>query len=154
MGLVRRAVVFLMVGMLVGASLGAPQAQAVGKFNKINHVIVIFQENWSFDGLYGLFPGANGIANAGDAVKQVDKNGQPYPTLPQPVDTRLKPAAPDPRFPANLPVAPFNTATYVPADQNTGDLVHRFYQQQYQIDGGKMDKFVAWSDAAGLTMSY
>ncbi|MBS1964602.1 MAG: alkaline phosphatase family protein [Chloroflexi bacterium SZAS-1] len=154
MGLVRRAVVFLMVGMLVGASLWAPQAQAVGKFNKINHVIVIFQENWSFDGLYGLFPGANGIANAGDAVKQVDKNGQPYPTLPQPVDTRLKPAAPDPRFPANLPVAPFNTATYVPADQNTGDLVHRFYQQQYQIDGGKMDKFVAWSDAAGLTMSY
>lgn len=78
MGLVRRAVVFLMVGMLVGASLGAPQAQAVGKFNKINHVIVIFQENWSFDGLYGLFPGANGIANAGDAVKQVDKNGQPH----------------------------------------------------------------------------
>jgi len=33
-------------------------------------------------------------------------------------------------------------------------MVHRFYQEQYQIDGGKMDKFVAWSDAAGLVMSY
>ena len=32
--------------------------------------------------------------------------------------------------------------------------MHRFYQEQYQIDGGKMDKFVAWSDAAGLVMSY
>src|SRR5436309_7024187 len=36
----------------------------------------------------------------------------------------------------------------------TGDLVHRFYQEQYQVDGGKMDKFVAWSDAAGLVLSY
>src|SRR5262249_47429015 len=31
---------------------------------------------------------------------------------------------------------------------------HRFYQEQLQINKGKMDKFVAWSDAAGLTMSY
>src|SRR5689334_21657090 len=36
----------------------------------------------------------------------------------------------------------------------TGDSIHRYYQQQYQIDGGKMDKFVAWSDAAGLVMGY
>src|SRR5437667_51453 len=27
-----------------------------------------------------------------------------------------------------------------------------FYQEQLQIDGGKMDGFVAWSDAAGLVM--
>jgi acid phosphatase len=33
-------------------------------------------------------------------------------------------------------------------------MVHRYYQEQYQIDGGKMDRFVAWSDAAGLVMSY
>jgi len=43
---------------------------------------------------------------------------------------------------------------YVPPGQKTGDLVHRYYQEIYQIDGGKMDKFVAWSDAAGLVMSY
>ena len=42
----------------------------------------------------------------------------------------------------------------MPPDQKTGDLVHRFYQEQMQIDGGKMDKFAAISDAAGLTMGY
>lgn len=124
------------------------------QLKKIKHVIVVYQENWSFDGLYGDFPGANGIANAGDAVKQVNKQGIPYTVLPQPIDTTLKPPAPDPRFPANLPVMPFDASLYVPAGQKTGDLVHRFYQEQYQIDGGKMDKFVAWSDAAGLVMSY
>ncbi len=128
-------------------------AAAAGPTDKINHVIVIYQENWSFDGLYGNFPGANGLANAGP-VTQVDKNGKPYGVLPQPIDTTLKPPAPDPRFPANLPVAPYDAAQYVAPDQKTGDLVHRFYQEQLQIDGGKMDKFVAWSDAAGLVLSH
>ena len=121
---------------------------------KINHVIVIYQENWSFDSLYGKFPGANGFQNAGATTRQVDKAGQPYTVLPQPTDTTKKPVGPDPRFPATLPVAPFDAARYVPPGERTGDLVHRYYQEQYQIDGGKMDKFVAWSDAAGLVMSY
>jgi len=131
-----------------------PAAGAARPIDHVNHVIVIFQENWSFDGLYSHFPGANGLAQAGAAVHQVDKNGQPYATLPQPIDTTKKPPIPDPRFPADLPVAPFDAAAYVPADQRTGDLVHRYYQEQLQIDGGKMDRFVAWSDAAGLVMSY
>ena len=75
--------------------------------NPINHVIVIYQENWSFDSLYGNFPGANGVAKAGAAIKQVDKNNQLLTALPQPIDTNLKPAAPDSRFPANMPVQPF-----------------------------------------------
>ena len=34
-----------------------------------------------------------------------------------------------------------------------GDLVHRYYQNQVQIDGGKNDKFaIAVSDAKGLAM--
>ena len=129
-------------------------ATAAGPFDKLNHVIVIYQENWSFDSLYGKFPGANGLANAGDAVKQLDKSGNLYAMLPQPTDTTKKNSPPDPRFPANLPVAPFDAVRYIPANQKTGDLVHRFYQEQFQIDGGKMDKFVAVSDAAGLVMSY
>ena len=48
----------------------------------------------------------------------------------------------------------FDTANYVGANQLTGDAVHRYYQDHYQSDGGKMDKFVAWSDAAGLVTSY
>ena len=152
----------VMAGLVLGASsmsntsavaANAEAATPTG-LNKIKHVIVIYQENWSFDSLYGYFPGANGIANAGKTVNQVDKTDQPYKTLPQPINTNLKPPAPDTRFPANLPVKPFNAALYVAPDQKTGDAVHRFYQEQYQIDHGKMDKFVAWSDSAGLAMSY
>ncbi|HYW24702.1 MAG TPA: alkaline phosphatase family protein [Terriglobales bacterium] len=133
----------------------AAAASGVDVLSRIQHIVVIYQENWSFDSLYGNFPGANGLANAGDTVKQVDKSGQPYAVLPQPMDVESgKPPVPDPRFPADLAVKPFDTSKYVPDDQKTGDLVHRYYQEQYQIDGGKMDKFVAWSDASGLVMSY
>jgi acid phosphatase len=135
----------------VGFAPGAG-AQTDG-LQKINHIVVIYQENWSFDSLYGKFPGANGLDQAG-AVTQVDRDGNPYAVLPQPLNTSFSPAVPDSRFPADLPVAPFDTSKFVSANQQTGDLVHRYYQEQYQIDGGKMDKFVAWSDAAGLVMSY
>ena len=39
-------------------SVGQPSG-----LEKIRHVIVIYQENWSFDSLYGEFPGANGVAD-------------------------------------------------------------------------------------------
>jgi phospholipase C len=144
----------LLPALLGGSLLEVPAAHAERPIDQINHVIVIYQENWGFDSLYPTFPGANGIADAGDAVKQVDKDGKPYTTLPQPLDNSQDPPVPDTRFPADLPVAPYDAAKYVAADAKTGDLVHRFYQEQYQIDGGKMDKFVAWSDNPGLTMSY
>src|SRR5438309_7607157 len=72
--------------VLIGIHLRTALSQAAG-LGKINHIIVIYQENWSFDGLYGTFPGANGVANAGETLRQVDKNGQPYAALPQPIDT-------------------------------------------------------------------
>ena len=34
----------------------------------------------------------------------------------------------------------------------TRDLVHRFYQEKYQINGGKQNRYVTGSDAVGLTM--
>lgn len=40
------------------------------------------------------------------------------------------------------------------ANDTTGDLVHRFWHEQSQIDHGAMDWFVTWSDNPGLTMSY
>jgi phospholipase C len=146
----------LVAALLVPAAIPIPASAATGAdvLSKIQHIVVIYQENWSFDSLYGKFPGANGLSNATTTTAQVDKSGQPYPTLPQPLNTNLKPVAVDTRFPAGLPVAPFDDARYVPADMLTGDLVHRFYQEQLQIDAGKMDKFAAWSDAAGLVMSY
>jgi acid phosphatase len=120
----------------------------------VRHVIVIYMENWSFDGQFGLFPGANGIANAGDTIRQVRRDGSPYTTLPQPFFQ----GQPDPRIPADLPIQPFNLVRYIPPDQLTNSPVHLFYQEQYQINGGRMDKFVAWNDAGGdhggLAMSY
>src|SRR4029450_7435227 len=48
----------------------------------IDHVIVIYLENHSFDNLYGSFPGADGLANDGATATQLDADGQPYATLP------------------------------------------------------------------------
>ena len=33
----------------------------------------------------------------------------------------------------------------------TRDLVHRFYQEQYQLNGGKQNRYTTGSDAEGLT---
>jgi phospholipase C len=129
-------------------------AQASRPLDRINHLIVIYQENWSFDSLYGLYPGANGLANGGNAFAQVDKNGQPLTVLPQAKDNTKTPPVPDTRFPANLPVEPFDIGKYVPPDQKFPDLGGGFYQEQYQIDGGKMDKFAAWSANPGLVLGF
>jgi phospholipase C len=61
---------------------------------------------------------------------------------------------PHPRFPAALPNAPFLMNEYVTPEEETANLIHVFYRQQYQIDDGRMDRFVAWTDAGGLTMGY
>ncbi|MEK6661136.1 MAG: alkaline phosphatase family protein [candidate division NC10 bacterium] len=132
----------------------APASRTARPIDKINHLIVIVQENWSFDGLYGFFPGTNGIANAGATINQVDKDGQPYTTLPAVIDNTKKPHAIDARVPPDLPVKPFDLSPYIPPDQKTGVPAHLFYTQQAQINGGKMDRFLAWSTTGGLVMSY
>ncbi len=120
----------------------------------IDHLVVIYQENWSFDSLFGRFPGANGIANAGDTIRQVDKDGTPYSVLPPAIDNRGDRSIVDPRIPANRPVAPFDLSQYVAPDQFCGNPMHRYYQHIEEIDGGKLDKFVAVSNVGALAMSY
>jgi phospholipase C len=146
----------LLSSLAIAAALVASLSQtgSAAGLGDINHIIVLYLENRAFDNLYGAFPGADGFANAGAAATQVDRDGKPYATLPQAVDTNQKPPVPDPHFPANLPNQPFQIEPYMAIDQVTGDLVHRFWHEQMQIDGGKMDKFVAYSDAAGLAMGH
>ena len=139
------AAVILGLGLPLGASADAGRTP-------LPHIIVLYMENRSFDNMYGLFPGANGLPQA--VGVQVSAAGAPYAVLPRPLDTGKRPPSVDPRFPSALPNRPFAIDSYVPADTPTGDLVHRFYQEQYQIDGGKMDRFAAGSDAAGLAMGY
>ena len=55
---------------LLAASCAVPPAQKAG-LDRVEHVIVIYAENRSFDNLYGLFPGANGIANADETAIQI-----------------------------------------------------------------------------------
>ncbi len=120
----------------------------------VNHIVVIYQENWSFDSLYGHFPGANGIDQASEAsLNQVDRDGKALTAAPPPLNGKSA----DPSFsgmPPSVPLRPYDLTRYVRPEARTGDLVHRFYTQQLQIDGGKMDRFIAWSDNGGLVMSY
>ena len=68
-------------GVAAGAlrRLAAPPRPGL---ERIEHIVVIYAENRSFDNLYGLFPGANGIANAtAEQITQVDRDGKPLPRL-------------------------------------------------------------------------
>ena len=134
------------------ASTYAPSALSAdaNPFGKINHFVVIYTENRSQDGMLADVPGADGFAGMKDLPPQVDNDGSVLKTLP-PVWVK---GVADPRFNNPLPNAPFDLAAFVPADQNTPDMVHRFYEEQEQINGGKMDKFAAVSDAGGLVMGY
>ena len=145
----------VLAGLCLAAPLHAQQAVPPKPgFDKVNHIIVLYLENRSFDNLYGMFPGADGIEQAAGAPPQVDKDGKPYAVLPPVMDTSKKPPAVDTRFPTDLPNKPFRAEAYASLSELTGDMVHRFYQEQVQIDGGKMDKFAAISDGGGLVMSY
>ncbi|MBB2147495.1 acid phosphatase [Pedobacter sp. LMG 31462] len=114
---------------------------------QIKHLVVIYMENRSFDNLYGEFKGANGIKNAkrGDFI-QVDEAGKPYKYLPEIPRNNS--------FPTNLPNGVFNIDQYVASDKATPDVTHRFFHNQLQINGGKMDKFAAYNDSKGLAMGY
>jgi phospholipase C len=121
---------------------------------KIGHIVVIFEENRSFDNLFGKFPGANGIANASETAIQIDRAGKPYETLPSAMNTNLKPPEIDKRFPAQLPNRPFEINSFVPLNDDTGDLTNGFYQEQLQINGGAMNRYADVSNAKALTMGY
>lgn len=148
----RTSVALLFACFALAAS--ARQAEAAAGLDKIENIVVIYLENRSFDNLYGLFPGANGIANAGEAAIQVDREGKPFERLPPVINTNLRPAIVDTRFPADLPNGPFRIEKFAGPEQTTGDLIHRFYQNQMQINGGRNNMFAALSDAGGLTMGY
>ncbi len=140
---------------------------------KVETIVVIYAENRAFDNLYGNFPGAHGLSEVIDGngrplpsyVPQIDRNGSVLAILPptwggvtapgtQPVVTEAQSAG--------LPNAPFSIEHAFTPQANvtlststvTRDLVHRFFEHQMQIDGGKNDGYAAWSDAGGLAMGH
>lgn len=161
----RTVVTALLALMLVPIACAPRAASAQDRgIDKINHVIILFLENHTVDNLYSLLPGVDGVNSPGGAITQVDRDGNAYATLP-PVKVSVKyagfgapidelPGLPDPRFPANLPNAPFIIDDYVPNNVLVNTPVHRFYEHQLQMNSGKMDKYVAWTDSGGQPMGY
>ena len=198
MGSHRRSAFVSCVALACSAALaaGAPTAaRAAGKGDgaglaRIKHIVVIYEENHSFDNLYGLWGSVNGEAvngiPAADAAHtvQVGQAGPAYTCLKQNDVNLTSPPLTVTCTDANPKVGssafanqPFRIDDYIPAtaktcpapgqfaangvkDPNglpggcTEDLVHRYYQEQFQIDGGKQDRYVQGSDAVGLTMGY
>src|SRR5258706_5728415 len=150
---VRAAATALLLAVLAGCAKPDATTRKAG-IDRIDHIIVIYAENRGFDHLYGLFPGANGIANASPTtLRQVDRDGSELPRLP-PV---WKGNGRDSAFPTDLPNRPFRidvAPVNLSISNPTPDLVHRIYQNQEQINGGRNDRFVAVSDEGALTMGY
>jgi len=173
----------LAAGLAVPAAVAAaPQVFPRALAARIQHVVVLYTENRSFDSIYGRFPGANGLSQApAGAVRQTDARGAPLPCLPQAFltdstipDRRFPPAAAadrfgrsfadlaaPPPFAASLANGYYDADRFAAMDSVSGDLVHRFYTEQYQINrvpdprnvgGAPMSKFVAWSNNPGLVM--
>jgi acid phosphatase len=145
-----------------GIAADATPAGAVD-LSQIQNVVVIYAENRGFDHLFGNFPGANGLANATAGEKtQLDRNGTPLSELPpiggngltDPSDPTQVPTE-ETRGHANAPYALDDAAGYgVGLNYKLHDLVHRFYQNQMQINGGANNMFAAWSDAGGEVMGH
>jgi acid phosphatase len=201
------ASVVLVVGAVgfADTSVGAAAPTPLGGYK---HVVVIYEENHSFDNLYGLWgevghQKVNGLPKAQAGATQVDQSGSPIGCLLQNdanlvtttasvkwLDGSTHPGLLSPECSATTPngVAfdshftssmPFSINDYVsPSDATcppktvfaangvengdpqglpggcTRDIVHRFYQEQYQLDSGKQDRYSTGSDAAGLTQGH
>ncbi len=122
---------------------------------RIEHIVVIYAENRSFDHLYGGFPGAEGIAQASAEQKtQLDLDGRPLPHLP-PV---YSDGRPDPKYPtAALPNGPFRIDA-APINGRFDEVLpspwHLYYQNREQIAGGRNNKFVALANVGAWVMGY
>jgi len=145
-----------------GIAANATPAGAVD-LGQIQNVVVIYAENRGFDHLFGNFPGANGLANATALQKtQLDRNGSVLSELPpiggngltDPSDPTQVPTE-ETRGHPNQPYALDDPNGYnVGLNYKLHDLVHRFYQNQMQINGGANNLFAAWSDAGGEVMGH
>jgi acid phosphatase len=186
--MLRRRLVLTLLILVALAMIPAGGAAASGarsdSLSRINHIVVIYQENHSFDNLYGMWEGVNGLRNAPRArTTQVNQAGVPYDCLLQndvnltspPLSARCADTTTGTTFSSHFRNRPFTIDDYIPPTATTcpppgvsapngvpngsglpggctRDLVHRFYQEQYQLNDGRQNRYVTGSDAVGLAM--
>jgi acid phosphatase len=137
--------------------------------DQVKQIVVIYAENRSFANLYGNFPGIQHPLDAVTAERylQLDRDGKtPMPRLPA-IWGGLVPQAQEvagkrymigQKDIGNLRNGPFHLTDAQGAPLPTGvitrDLVHRFYQNQMQINAGRNNQFAAWGDSGGLVMGH
>src|SRR5262245_5328822 len=86
-----------------GPSRLADATADAARIDRVKHVVVIYAENHSFDNMYGLFPGANGVSRATpEQMTQLDHDGKPLAEL----IVFGSDGKPEPRFP-RMPNRPF-----------------------------------------------
>jgi phospholipase C len=108
----------------LNAEIGASQQQQSAKDNPIQHIIIIMQENHTFDNYFGTYPGANGI--------------------PKNVCMPL-----DPDHANHDCIKPFLTTDVSPAD-----MAHGYLSSKIAKHNGKMDGFMLAESEDNNTMSY
>ncbi len=111
------AAILIALGIVAAAGQGASDGDGI---HKIRHVVVIMQENRSFDHYFGTFPGAEGIPM---------QNATPTVCLPAPgSNTCFRP--------------------YADHSDRNGGAPHSADAAKQAIDDGKMDGFVAVAASA------
>jgi phospholipase C len=135
------------------ALLIAQQPAIAADLTWFETIVVLYPENRSFDHLYGLFPGANGIANA--SREQAPNAITMVACFPVCTFGTVR-GSRTPRFPV-LPNAPFRIdapPVSLSADQVLLSPIHAYHHNIEQINGGRNDMFAAMSTVGGYTMGY
>jgi phospholipase C len=125
----RATLVALVTGLMAMVAAAAPTgALAAEGIHKIQHIVIIMQENHSFDNYFGTFPGADGIPGLAGHPGTVPCVPDPGPAVhPNPAGTCQKP--------------------YHDPNLTTAGGPHYQSSAIADIDGGKMDGFIATAEA-------
>jgi phospholipase C len=142
----------LAMGMALSTGFAAPGfAQEFQTTTPIRHVVVIFQENTSFDHYFGTYPTA--LNPAGESVFR------PFaatPTVNGLSSTLPVPGLPDATAGGGLltnnqnAVAPFRLG---PINAVTCDQNHGYTAEQQAVDGGLIDHYALASGAGGTSVT-
>ena len=108
---------------IVGSACSPAATSGPTGIHVIRHVVIVLQENRSFDSYFGTYPGADGFPTVG---------GQPATCVPDPLTSRC--------------VRPYADHS----DVNQGGP-HNLVNARADIDGGKMDGFQAQAEKGNLS---